>query len=120
MPATDFFKENVFPYAPVKEGDLIDFEFELKEGITWDQVEYYYPDCGGCTKARIEGNKILGQVDTTKVFLQEGNNNITKVVYVKINDGQPFYKAKDDGSKQREYNTNVKLERLQIVGNVSK
>lgn len=109
------FKETNLTFGEVKEDAVINFEFELKEGVDVDQIEYHKVDCGACTKARLEGNKIIGQVDVSKAVynLQQEKTPVTKFVHVYINDGRPSWVGKE-GTKEGIFNKEKETERLFI------
>lgn len=115
MAASVLMKEDLFNYGTVTVGDKIKFNFEFKEGVTLDQIEYSYADCGSCTTYTITEKGVSGEVDTKLAGArQKGANQITKYVYLKLNDGFKYFKA--DANKKRMINPDVKLERLQILG----
>ena len=113
------FKEVIHSYGQVNVGDTIKFEFELNDGVDWDQVHYHFADCGSCTTYNKVGNKIVGQVDTNLAGVRnEGANQITKMIYVKLNNGESDFIA--DENQKRKSNTKAEKEILQIHGVIVK
>ena len=109
------FKEIIHSYGSANVGDTIKFEFELADGVDWDQVRYMYADCGSCTTFTVKDRKIIGSVDTTKAGAHKaGANAITKMIYVKIENGEDDYIG--DENKKRKSNPLAKKEILQITG----
>ena len=101
----DFDKEEI-NVGEVKEGSLVDFEFEYKGNVPLAGVK---GTCG-CTNVSINGNKISGQVNTSGF-----KNDWSKHVNVYLGDYENYYYSKDGVMKQ---NPNCSVIPLFIKGKV--
>ena len=109
------FKETKKSYGERGPKDKIKFVFELSQGVTEDQIDYIYPDCGACTQVIVKGNKIVGTIDLSKAMPQynDGLTPVNKTVFVKLNDGKRQF-IPDSKTKLRKVNKDVKIQRLGI------
>ncbi|MCO6500242.1 MAG: hypothetical protein J5I47_07690 [Vicingus serpentipes] len=116
MGKTLLFKENILNAGIVKPNDIIQFEFELNEGIEGHQIDYIKPDCPVCTKIQLIGNKVKGSIDVAKAAYQynKGRTPASKVMMVFLNDGRSEWIGKKD-TKEMIANPEKLKERLNVV-----
>lgn len=100
----------------VTPSDVIEFEFELADGVDVDQIDHIVPDCQVCTKAKLVGNKVVGTLDLAKAQHQynAGKTPVTKTVYIYLNDGKSRFIGKPK-TKEVMANPEKGLERLNIA-----
>ena len=122
MPKTVLFKENIHTFGQKNISKTIEFEFELNDGVTKDQIDWIKPDCGICTTVELnpEGTKVVGKTVLEKAWnYVDDVTPITKVIFVYLNDGEPEFIV-DPVTKNRKPNDKKGLERLNISGIVVK
>jgi hypothetical protein len=105
-----------FNFGTVGPEDTIDYEFDFKKSVA--DLEYIEKGCG-CTSAYFMDGKIKGQLDIAKAGqYQDGDNTVSKYVFVWLNDGQPRFMA--DTVKQKVANPEKKWFKVQVHGTVTK
>lgn len=122
MPKTLLFKENIHTFGQKDINETINFEFELNDGVTEDQIEWLKPDCGICTTVRLseDKKKVVGQTVLAKAWdYVDRATPITKYVLIYLNDGEPEWII-DPETKTRKINDKKGIERLNISGIVTK
>ena len=123
MPQTKLFKENTLAAGIKSPNDIIEFEFELNEGVTGDQIDQIATSCGVCTKAWYDQdvNKIIGTLDVSKAQGQYnmGQTPINKTIIVYLNDGRRRFIGKE-GTKESIADPKKEMERLNIACVVQK
>lgn len=107
------FKEAVFDFGGVKDGQVVKFKFEFKEEITLP-VEWIRWGCHCTTGTEVvDGKYIAGELDVTKAGVLPNTKTITKGIIVKLKDGEPEAIA-DPNSPVRAWKVNPKALRQTI------
>lgn len=110
------FKTKSVSFGIQNQKNVLHFEFELNDDVDPQKdIDYHFPDCGVCTKARLEGRKIKGTVELEKAQdYTLGRNNVSKFIYVHANDGRSQFKG-DPDTKKRIPDPEKYFERLNVV-----
>lgn len=122
MAQKKLFKESMVAMGTFEPKDTVTFEFELKDEYTSKDIEYWYPDCGVCTKAMLVGNKIVGTVVVEKAHWEDykkGKTPITKYIYIAVNDGRNQFIG-EEGSMKRVVNKEKEMDTLNVTFVVEK
>lgn len=120
MPKTELFEENVVNGGTVDKSETVNFSFKFNEGVTKDQIEYVYPDCGACTTVSVTDEGVVGHVIAERAaVLQNDITPVNKVITVKLKDGRCELKA-DPETLRRTVNTDVRLEKLNVAFMIKK
>lgn len=97
------FKNSVFNFGGVKEGDKISFSFEVADGIN-TPIQHINWGCG-CTKGlKVDSSGISGEIDISAAGYFNGND-IRKAITVCFDDGREEWIAKE-GSLLKEITLN--------------
>ena len=83
-------------------GDVLKERFQLR---CVEDIDYITGDCG-CTKAYLEGNELVVEIDTSKTVQNGATTPHNKYVTIFYNKDEPYFIG--DDRKQRIVNTNKK------------
>lgn len=120
MEVNKLFEEKKIDKGVLKPNDVIKFQIPLKKGINpQDQIEWIRTSCGGCTKAQLIGDKLHVTVNVAasgydRYQIVDGFHNVTKSVYISLNDGRSEWIA-DPRTKEYSNNNLKEKETLSIV-----
>lgn len=112
---TSLVKDNIFIFNNVGKEDVVEWSFEFKEK---EDIQYISTGCY-CTQAKsLEGNIFKGvlNIKNTGIEFKPGINEVTKVITVYFNDGQPHFIAGEN--KVMTANKEKKKETLTLRGTV--